>query len=109
MIINAEKLDLMIQKYEKTAEKQFQNYQETGLRRYEREYENAQDLADTLRMARDATDDHTKMLNYQSTIAIWGSRAQSIKDPAEAEQLIKDIASAARIYGLIRKEEIDHG
>ena len=109
MIIETKKLDELIQKYEKTAEKQFQNYQETGLRRYEKAYEDAQDLADTLRMARDAAEDHQKMLNYQSTISIWGSRAQSIKypenDPEGAEQLIKDVAAMARVYGLLKREE----
>lgn len=109
MIIESKKLDELIQKYEKTAEKQFRNYQETGLRRYEKAYEDAQDLADTLRMAKNASADHQKMLNYQSTIAIWGSRAQSIKypenDPEGAEQLIKDVAAMARVYGLLKREE----
>lgn len=106
MILENEKLDKLIDKFTRQAERQFQNYQETGLRRYEKAYEDATDMADSLQMARDAADDHTKMLNYRFYIYSWAIEAQRVTDQAGAEKLLKGIVSAARMHGLIRDDSL---
>ena len=44
-------LEVLAEKYEAKAARSFQNYQETGISRYDREYRNADSLASAMRMA----------------------------------------------------------
>ena len=56
MLSKAE-LEVLTEKYEAKAERAYQNYQETGISRYDRERRNAEELADAMRMAAQASDD----------------------------------------------------
>ena len=105
MIYSKDKLDVLIEKYQKKADEQFQNYQETGMRRYEKAYEDAQDLADTLTMARNASDDHAQLMSLRSHVVFLATKARQIENPGEAEGLLKEILAVARLYGLIQREE----
>lgn len=53
MLSKAE-LDALVEKYEAKAARAYQNYQETGITRYDREHRNADDLASAMRMAASA-------------------------------------------------------
>jgi hypothetical protein len=44
-------LEVLAEKYEAKAERSYQNYQETGISRYDRERRNAEELAAAMRMA----------------------------------------------------------
>lgn len=105
MIMNKNTLDALIEKYEKKAEQNFRNYQETGLRRYEKAYEDAQDLADTLRMARSAHDDHTELVHWRGQISVLASKAKRAKEPEQMEKVLKELISTARMHGLTTGED----
>lgn len=105
MIMNKNTLDAMVAKYERKAEEAFRNYQETGMRRYEKAYEDASDLADTLRMAQSAHDDHTALLHWKGTISILASKAKMAKEPEQMEKVLKELISTARMHGLTSWED----
>lgn len=118
MIPSKKELDKLIAKYQEEADKNYRNYQETGMSRYERAQHKAEDLADTLRMAAHAADDHQKRLYYQTEIHNWAALARKIKEdyskPEPSNQrlvtmLINEILAVARLDGLIPKEETFHG
>lgn len=93
-----------IDRQEKIYERNYRNYQETGITRYERTYHKAEDLIDLARQALNAADDHDKMLHYDFLISKWGSRAISLVNTAYDQekilQLIKEIAKAAEAEGV---------
>lgn len=51
-------LETLAERYQKRADRAFENYQETGIKRYDTERNNMEDLADALRMAANAADEH---------------------------------------------------
>ena len=51
-------LEKLAERYQQKADRAFENYQDTGLRRYDTERNNMEDLADALRMAANAADEH---------------------------------------------------
>ena len=55
-------------KYDKKAEKAYMMYQETGISRYDRERSNAEDMAEVLRTAAVANEDHTKLINLRGEL-----------------------------------------
>lgn len=52
-----EEIESLAAKYQQKADRAFQNYQETGMTRFDREQRNNEDLAEALRMAARAADD----------------------------------------------------
>ena len=50
-------LEALAERYQKRADHAFENYQETGIKRYDTERNNMEDLADALRMAANAADE----------------------------------------------------
>lgn len=104
MIMNKETLDAMVAKYERKADEAFRNYQETGMRRYEKVYEDATDLADTLRMAQSAHEDHTELVHWRGQISVLASMAKRAKEPEQMEKVLKELISTARMHGLTSGE-----
>lgn len=105
MVLKGKELDKLIDKYQAEADKNFRNYQETGITRYDTASRKAEDLADTLRVVKSAADDHNKVLHYRSQLSLLASQAQRIQDAGEAGQLLKSLIALAVADGLIRKEE----
>ena len=104
MVLSKEKLEKMAERYEKRAATAFDNYQNTGIQRYDRERRNAEDLADALRMAADAHEDHTRMIEYKGTLANLGIKADALLDESDVTKLVKlceEVVAAARIHGLV--------
>lgn len=102
----------LAEKYDVKAEKAFRNYQETGISRYDRERIRHEDLAQALRIAASAKDDHDARVDLRCCLADLGYRAQEILNRHtvtvdEAQTLLRDVASAARLRGLIRGENIE--
>lgn len=100
MVLKEKELAALIEKYEAEARKNDRNYQETGITRYERQKHKAEDLADTLRVALNALEDHQKMLHYRWTVLRFAMEARET-DPGNAGQLIKNILAQARLDDLI--------
>lgn len=102
MVLKGKQLDDLIAKYEVEADKNWRNYQDTGLSRYERAQHKAEDLADTLKVARDASEDHNKMLQYRWIITKWAAMLK--EDHEKAQTVRKEIIAYARLEGLIGQE-----
>lgn len=106
MLSKAE-LDALVEKYEAKASRAFQNYQETGISRYDREYRNADDLASAMRMAASAESDYTKLVNIRGTVSMLASKAQlALKEPEDKretamEKVLKDLVAMAVMEGLV--------
>lgn len=104
MVLNSKELDKLIDKYQFEADRNFRNYQETGMTRYDTASRKAEDLADTLRVVKTAADDHNKVLHYRSQLSLLASQAQRISDPGEAGHILKSLIALAEMDGLIRRE-----
>ena len=101
MSIAKEKLVTLIDKFEAKAAKDFDNYQQTGITRYSSAYHNAQDMADALRMALDAADDHHALIHMRTNISMLAGEAARAKTAAEKDHVLKQLVSLARMNGLI--------
>lgn len=100
-----EDIEELALKYQQKADKAFQNYQETGMTRYDREHRNNEDLAEALRMAARAADDSHRLTDLRVTLSEYGYKASQIADhgtEADAMKLCRELASSARVRGLIR-------
>ena len=109
MIVPKETIEKMIDQADDRAEKAYRNYQETGTQRYKREQEKAEDLADTLRMALSAYDDHTKLEALKAELITLGTdahKALTDGDQAAEEQILRRLISVAKIYTGLYIEEL---
>lgn len=104
--MNKSELMDMADAYQTKADKQFRNYQETGITRYEREYRKNDDLATALRMAANAADEHNELLHLRSTLSMIAAEAQRAEHAENREKAMesvcKSLVSTARLKGLIR-------
>lgn len=105
-------LEVLAEKYEAKAARSFQNYQETGISRYDREYRNADSLASAMRMAANAEGTHTKLVNIRGSVSMIASKAQSalkeMEDKREAamEKVLKDLVALAVMEGLVTDDKL---
>lgn len=104
MVLNGKELSALIEKYEDEAQKNYRNYQETGMSRYERAQHKAEDLADTLKVALGAVAEHQKLCYYRGQLHHIASAARRVKDPGEAQHILTSIIAIAEMDGLIGKE-----
>lgn len=102
-------LEKLIAKYQNRADIAEQALQETGLTRYNTTFWNNQEMADALRLALSAKDDHDALLDMRmmlSNFATRGAAATSPHLPQEervelAMKLSEEIADYGRRNGLI--------
>lgn len=100
-----EELEALAAKYQQKADLAFQNYQETGMTRFDREHRNNEDLAEALRMAARAADDSHRLTDLRVTFSEYGYRASVVVEQGteqDAMKLCKEIAASARVRGLIK-------
>lgn len=109
--MSKEKLMKLSEKYQAKADAAFENYQETGMSRYGSTYRRNEELADALRMAAGAADEHHAYISMKAQMANFACRAKmaAIADTEEkrdelTEALVRDLASYGRLLGLIGKE-----
>ena len=99
-------------KHQEKAEKAYNNYQETGITRYSRDYRNNEDLAAALRMAANAEENHRSLVSLRVDISRVASSAADAERAAEDLKLsrmtavIKELLAVARLHGLIGDERI---
>lgn len=109
-MMSKEELAAMIGRFQQKAKTNYYNYQETGIQRYQREYQKADDMASALQMALNASDDHSAMVGMRCAIAELGSRARALRlkfktletDYPEVDKFLKSAISEASIRGLVR-------
>lgn len=61
--MDKKKLMELAERYQCKADTAFQNYQETGITRYDTARRNNEDMAEALRMAASAKEDHDRMIH----------------------------------------------
>lgn len=95
-----EQLIKLANRYDDKASRAYYNYQETGMPRYDRERSNAEDMAEALRMAANAADDHSKLISLRAELADLAYRGEKMlndEDPNWAG-LIREIVSLAEVF-----------
>lgn len=105
MICKAE-LEALAEKYAAKAEKAFQNYQETGISRYSREYHNAEELFYAFQAAANAAEEHAALLGMQTVMHNLAGRAQKADTEEKARAVLEELVSHARMMGLAQEEKI---
>lgn len=98
----------LAQRYDDKASKAYYNYQETGMPRYDRERANAEDLADAMRIAAAAAEDHSKLIALKAEVRDLAYRADiTLPDNQRTLAILNDIVSLAEIFcGYKRREQI---
>lgn len=102
-------LERMIAKYQKRADEAERVHQETGLARYHTTYWNNQDMADALRMALSAKDDHDTLCDMRLVLSNFASRGAAAVSPYRdqdervklAMRLAEELADYGRLNGLL--------
>ncbi len=103
-----EELQALADRYQRIADRAYRNYQESGIGRYDTKCRDNERLADALRMAADATEDHQAMVHYKGELTDLAYKAGRIKycDPETAEKLREEIISALLAYGRVEGVKI---
>lgn len=109
MALEQKELKKLVEKYQKKADEAAQAYQETGLTRYHSAYWRNQDMADALRMALSAKEDHDTLRDMRLVLSNFASRGAAAESPyrspderAElAARLAAEVADYGRQLGLI--------
>ena len=107
-----EDLERMADRYQAKADRAYQNYQETGISRYDREQRNYDDLAMALRVAASATDDHNRLISMRCDLATLAAKAKDLlagdqlshEFVAGAASLLENLVATASTYGLVRRD-----
>lgn len=110
--MSQEELEKLAERYQAKADRAYQNYQGTGMSRYDRERRNNEDLATALRMAAAAHDDHARLISMRCDVAEIGAKAQSMLSAplhekytnGEMRTFLQNVVAIATAYGLIKKE-----
>lgn len=98
-------LEALAERYQKRADRAFENYQETGIKRYDTERNNMEDLADALRMAANAADEHNAYVGMRGAFVGLVTIAQDIEFAADKEsreeledKLVESLLAYGRVY-----------
>ena len=73
--MDKKKLMELAERYQRKADAAFQNYQETGITRYDTARRNNEDMAEALRMAASAKEDHDRMIHLRGVLSQLAWRA----------------------------------
>ena len=94
-----QRLEELIARYDEKARRNYDNYQQSGVQRYMREYENAEELAGFLRRALASADDHQMMVNYRLMLQDFCARAIRCKNDDNHTDMY-DLVRALASYGV---------
>ena len=101
-MIDKKDLEKLIERYDKKAETAFRNYQETERR-------NAENMAEAMRAAYNAAEEHANLISIRAQVLWWAGQADGLlrqKDlPAEVESLLLDIVAYAEVVCHYKKRE----
>lgn len=108
-MLSKEELLKMAEKQNAKATHAYFMYQETGTSRYDRERRNAEDLADALRAAANAAEDHAMMVTYKCELADLVGRAdKALMSGSDGKDILLALVAKAGYLGVninYRKEE----
>lgn len=88
MQLSKEELGKLAAKYQDKANRAYQNYQATGISRYDRERRNAEDMAEALRAAASAAEEHSALGSLRAEF-VWiaGQADKALAEDAPKEKL----------------------
>lgn len=102
-----ETIEKIIKSQKRIYERNYMNYQQSGERRYERAYQNAEDLIDICTLALGGVDEHTKLIHLHSSIVQIGYDAirllhdnAFLTDPHGVEKLLRNLRTLAKGEGV---------
>ena len=109
MQISREELGKLAAKYQEKADRAFQNYQETGISRYDRERRNAEDLTEALRAAANAAEEHQMLASLKAEF-VWraGVADDALAQNAPREKLaeiLEGIVTSAAVFCKYKRRE----
>ena len=100
----------LAERWRAKADRAMARYQESGLARHNREREQAEDLAEALRIAANAADDHSELIGLHCSLILLTNKSHAVlnaldtPDRASDRDILTDLArniiSTARLYGL---------
>lgn len=100
----------LAERWQTKADRAMERCQEDGLPRHNREREQAQDLADALRVAANAADDHSELISLRGAVYCLAVKAHAAVDALGAPDrandrgiltdLARNVISTARLYGV---------
>lgn len=99
-------LEALADKYQAKADQAYRNHQETGISRYDNERRKNEDLADAMRMAAAASDEHHALVHLRGAVASLAAEAKRIEFIPEdqklkaLEGLRKSLISSANLAGV---------
>lgn len=107
-MMDKKEIEKLVTRYRNKADRAFELYQESGITRYGTTARNNENLADALRIAASAADEHNTLISLRGSMANLASRAQVIMDTQSysenadmIEAFFRDFLSLCRMYGLI--------
>lgn len=107
--LSREELGKLAAKYQEKADRAYQNYQETGMTRYDRERRNAEDLAEALRAAANAVEDKQALNSLRADVVWLAALAdERIAEAAPREQLeaiLQNLISVAAVKCNYKRRE----
>lgn len=100
-----ERLMQMAENYRQKADRDFRNYQESGIGRFGTAYHRHEELADALTMAAEAADEHAAYLALKHQMYVFANRANEIQHAHEMqrEKLALELAKQVLAYGRLQK------
>lgn len=108
MMMDRNHLEKLAESFQVKADTAVQNYQETGMSRYCSMARRNEDIADAIRMAAGAADEHQAYISMKNEMANFAWRAKMIAAAQTDEKrdeltraLIRDIVSFGCLFGLI--------
>ena len=100
----------LAERWQAKADRAMARYQESGLARHNREREQAEDLANALRIAANAADDHSELISLRGVVCCLAVKAHAAVDALDAPDrasdrdiltdLARNVISTARLYGV---------
>ncbi len=103
MILDEKELKKLIEKYDKRADNALQLYQETGAKRHYTANYTSQNMADALRVALQAKEDHEDLQNMKLELSNFASRG------AAATSQLRPESERAELAAILAKELADYG
>lgn len=102
--VTKREIENLIVNKQKAADRNYNAHQETGMSRYLREREKAEDIIEICKLALSALDDHNATGIFGAHISKWGVKAIKMLHEetvdGDAKNLLEDIKSVALKYGL---------
>lgn len=109
--MDKEKLYKLAERYQNKADTAYNAYQETGITRYDTARRNNEDLAEAIRAAAAASDEHNELVHLRGNMADLAGMAQRAKNSDEETKamrldvLMDRCISTGRLMGFLRREE----